>query len=356
MSNIIPFTAGAKLPAYLQNRAALAVINSDVTNGSSYPTLSIKGKVFTLSKDNQKKILTKADDPDEVLQSINLVVIRANKNSRVFYAKAYNEDDSEGAKPTCQSSDGISPSAHVAAPQAAKCQLCPHAVWGSKAGDTGKGTACSVNTRLAIADPDNVEEPWLLRVPAGSRSNFSDACKVADSRGLVYNCVVLKVGFDPTAPSPKLTFKPIGLVSDEAYEKVSKLYASDDVLEIVGLTERRHVALPAPTPVHVEADELDAAMATKAVVAKAAKVAPVSEDEIDDIMAGLPPVGKQTKVAVDVEDAPVKPKKVPVPVAEVEDAPVKAAAKPAKVAEVTAGNSMDDLLGSLDDLLGGTDD
>jgi hypothetical protein len=358
MSNIIPFTAGAQLPAYLKNRAALAHINADVASASSFPTLSIKGKVFTLSKDNQKKILTKPDDPDEVLQSINVAVIRANKNSRVYYSKAYSEDDSEGAKPTCYSSDGVTPAAGAMTPQAKKCQLCPHAVWGSKSGDTGKGTACSVNTRLAIADPDNVEEPWLLRVPAGSRSNFSDACKVADSRGLPYNAVVFKVGFDREAPSPKLTFKPIGLVADEAYEKLSALYDTQDVKEIVGLVDRRMPtgadAEPEAAP---EADELDAAMAANptakaaqaaAPAPKAAKAPAVSSNDLDNALDGL----------VDEAPAPApkpatKTKKVEAEV--VEDAPVKPAKSTAKTVVADSG-SLDDLLDNLDDILGGTDD
>lgn len=347
MSNIIPFAQGAKLPAYLANREALAHINADVATGSSFPILSIKGKVFTLVKDNQKKILTRPDDPDEVLQNINLTVLRANKNSRVFYAKAYSEDDSEGAKPTCYSHDGVAPAAGAMEPQAKKCQLCPNAVWGSKAGDTGKGTACSVNTRLAIVDPDNVEDPWLLRVPAGSRKNFADACKITESRGLPYNAVVFKVGFDKEAPSPKLTFRPVGMVSDEAYEKISKLYDSDDVKEIVGLIDRRggaeHEAEGAP----VEADELDAAIAAKAATAKAkaqAKPAPkVTEDDLDAVLepvaapAPAPkPAPKAKTAVVDVEDAPVKTKAAPAPAA--------------------GGATMDDLLGDLDTLLGATDD
>ena len=43
MSAIIPFAQGAQLPAYLQRRQDLAKINADVSSGSSYPTLSIKG-------------------------------------------------------------------------------------------------------------------------------------------------------------------------------------------------------------------------------------------------------------------------------------------------------------------------
>lgn len=355
-TNVILFGAGAQLPAYLQNKAVLALINSDVTSASGFPVLSIKGKVFTLVKDKMKKVLMRPDDQDEVLQNINLAVVRANKTARVFYAKAYSEDsdDTGAAKlPDCYSGDGVAPALDAKDPQAKKCQLCPHAVWGSKAGDTGKGTACSVNTRLAVVDPDNVGEPWLLRVPAGSRANFADACKVADSRGLPYNAVIFKVGFDPLAPSPKLTFKPIGLAGEEAYAKISELYESDDVKDIVGLLPHAARKVVEDDTPDLTAEELDAAMETKKAVetarAKAAapakvapkalpKPAPVEDltmDDIEDVVA-----------KAEVEVAPVKAKAAP-----------KAApkAEPAPVAKATS-NDMDDLLGDLDALLGSTDD
>ena len=347
-NSIILFGAGAQLPAYLQNKAALSVINSDVATFSGFGVLSIKGKVFTLVKDKQKKVMMRLDEPDEVLQSINLTVVRANKNARVFYAKAYSEDDAEGGAskmPDCYSGDGNAPAADAKDPQAKKCQLCPHAVWGT--GNQGKGTACSVNTRLAVVDPDNVGEPLLLRVPAGSRANFADACKVADSRGLPYNSVVFKVGFDPAAPSPKLTFKPIGLAAEEAYAKISAMYESDEIKDIVGLLPHapRAAAVEDDTP-ELTADELDAALETKkamdtAKAKAAAKPAPkpapaedITMDDIDDVVA---------KPAVVAE----KPKAAP-----------KAAAKPAAKAEPVkaTSDSMDDLLGDLDALLGSTDD
>lgn len=331
MSSIIALSGGSKLPAYLSNRAALAVINDDVVSHSSFPVLSIKGKVFTLVKDGERKVLTRPDDPDEVAQSITLTVVRANTKSRVFYAKAYSEDDSEAARPSCYSQDGVAPAADAMSPQANKCQLCPHAVWGSKAGDTGKGTACTVNTRLAVVDPDVASsgdnlEPYLLRVPAGSRTNFADVVKAAKSRGIPYNALALKVGFDPTAPAPKLTFKLIGLADDAAYERINALYSSDTVLEIVGQTPQG-----APAPIAIEAPsvteaDLDAAIAAKAAVTKAAS--------------------KPTPA----------PAPAPEPVAEKPKAAKAAKAAPAPAPATANAGDMSDLLGELDGLLGGTDD
>ena len=329
MSAIVPFVAGAKLPAYLSDRAALSAINDEIVTHAGFPVLSIKGKVFTLVKDGERKVLTREDDPDEILQSLTVAVARANTNSRVFYAKAYSEDDAEAAKPDCMSNDGVAPSADARTPQAKKCAVCPHAVWGT--GKEGKGTACAVNTRLAIVDPESTEapEPYLLRVPAGSKANFAEIVKVAKKRGVPYNSLALKISFDPTAPAPKLMFKLVGFVSDDGYAKINALYADETVLDIVGLGPQRQ-ALPAPDAApSVTVDDLDAALEAKA--AKAAKV---------------------TKAAVD-KAAAVDPAPAPAP------AETPKPAKPAKVAKVepaAADVGMDNLLGDLDNLLGATDD
>lgn len=329
MSNLIPFDGSAKLPAYLANRATrVTTINKDVVgSGPSFPVLSIKGKVFTLVKGTEKKVLTRADDPDEVLQSINLTVARANTKSRVFYAKAYTEGDSDGAKPTCFSTDGVGPDASSAEPQSKKCQGCPQNVWGVR---DGKGTACSQNTRLAVIDPETMSEAFLLRVPPASRKAFADTVRILETRGLDYNMAVIKIGFDKEAPSPKLTFKPVGLLDDTTYAAVTALYEDDVVKEIVGVNTLSEA--PADSESEDDMSELDAAIAAKKAVVQAAKPAakaaptpaPVPEPEDDD----EPPA--------------------PAPAPKAEKKAAKPAAKPAE----DAG----DLLGDLDALLSATDD
>ena len=59
------------------------------------------------------------------------------------------------------------------------------------------------------------------------------------------------------AAGVKLVFKPAGLLSDEQYAHVSAMYESDEVKEILGLTERT----PAPAP-DVPAPEAPKASAT----------------------------------------------------------------------------------------------
>lgn len=367
MSAIVPLNAGAKLPAYLANRtAARTGINADVAMGGGYPTLSIKGKVFTLVKDGERKVLTRPEDPDEVLQNLTLAVARANTKSRVFYSKEFEEgSEGEAAKPDCHSSDSVSPMPDSRNPQAKKCQLCPHAVWGS--GKQGKGTACSVNTRLAVVDPEQAAktdevEPYLIRVPAGSRANFAEVVKAADARGIDYNMLVLKVGFDKEAPAPKLTFKLIGLLDEAVYEKVNALYSDDTVLDMMGL--KPVAARPAlddqdEAPVKSTVDqELEAILAAKAATdaAKASAKQPVVDDEDEapapakasakEVAEAVKPARKPATKKTVVEDAD----DVAEAVEAVAPAPVKPAAKPAATADVGS------LLGDLDDLLGSLDD
>ena len=280
MANVVLFQPGAQLPAYMLNKEALkerAEINADVITGPTYPVLSIKGKVFTLIKGNDRKVLTRADDPDAALQFVNLTVVRANVKSRVFFAKAYVEG-SEGveARPDCYSVDGIVPAPDAQDRQSPKCAVCPHAVWGSRANMEGKGTACSVNTRAAVIDPDTVDpagdklEPYLLRIPAGSRTNFSDVVKAAEQRNIPYNALVLKVGFDNEAPAPKLTFKLVGLLDDSLYARVDASYNDQTVEDMLGYRFQEALPPPAQSEAGADADRLLAEKAAREATERAA--------------------------------------------------------------------------------------
>jgi len=350
MSAIVPLNAGAKLPAYLAKRSAdRPSINAEVVTGGGYPVLSIKGKVFTLVKDGERKVLTRPDDPDEVLQNITLAVVRANTKTRVYYAKDFVEgSEGESAKPDCHSSDGVVPMADSRSPQAKKCQLCPHAVWGT--GKQGTGTACAVNTRLAVVDPEQAAkadelEPFLLRVPAGSRANFADVVKAADARGIDYNMLALKVGFDKEAPAPKLTFKITGLLDEAVYDKVSAKYTDPTVLEMMGLkpVAPRPEAEPAPEQTTSTQDELDAILAAKKATDKAK--AQAAADDGDD----TPPAPKATAKEVEAATRPAR-KTAATRKAE-EGAPA-----PAPAATPAPKGGTDDLLGDLDALLNDLDD
>jgi hypothetical protein len=269
--------------------------------------------------------------------------VRANTKSRVFYAKAYVEGESDGAVPTCFSNDGITPDSYVGEPQSRSCQGCPQNVWGVR---DGKGTACSTNTRLAVVDPDHPNEPMLLRVPPASRTAFAAAVKAGDDRGYDYNMMVLKVSFDKEAASPKLLFRPVGMLGDEAYATVAALFEDKTVHDIVGVAS---AAAPEAAP-EMDMSELDAAIAAKKAVAQAKEAKPAPKpaakvEEADDMMMGF-----DDAVAATPEpkaEAPAKAKPAAKPVAKPVAAPV---------VKEEASDAEDDLMGDLDALLSSSDD
>lgn len=327
--NIIPFDSSSNLPSYLTNGSADLDINKEVVRVAAFPVMSIKGMKFTVVKDGVRKVLTKPDDDEEVAQSIGVVLTRVNLKAKTFYAAKYSEGDSDGARPTCYSYDGEVPSPNSQEPQAKKCAICPHNQWGARMGENGeaKGKACSDNARIALSAPDALDNPMLLRVPPASLKGLKEMLKIVASRKVPYNAVIAKVGFDREAPSPKLTFKAIGLLSDGDYAAVREQYDSEVVRTIVGLEDTGHADAPAiEHKPAVDTDELDAALAARSVTAKAkaapkAEPKPSVEDELDDIIA--------------------KPKAAPK-----EEAPKKAAPK-ADSAGLMA--DLDDLLGTKDD-------
>ena len=334
---LVPFESQSNLPAYLTDTAGLLDINKEVVRAAAFPVMSIKGMKFTHVQDGVKKVLTKPDDPEEVAQSIGVVFLRANLHAKTFYMKKYSEGDSEGARPDCYSYDGVAPSANAQAPQSKKCAVCAHNQWGSRVGDgdgagEGKGKACQDNARIAISTPDNMN-PTLLRVPPASLKGLKEMLKVVASRKVPYNAVVVKIGFDREAPSPKLTFKPVGLMDDAGYQTVKALYEDDIVRAIVGLDDVASEPSEPKAAPKVDADELDAALAAREVTQKAKAKAKVEVDLSDDEPAPKAEKKAKPKAApvVDEDESPIPP-------------------KPEKKA------SASDLLDDLDTLLGNKDD
>jgi hypothetical protein len=288
MSNVIPFDSG-NLPAYLKapNRA---VANDDLTAHAStgFPVMSIKGKNFTVVRDGERTVLTKEVDGEKIsVPSIDVVLVKANKGtSKVFYAKGYQEG-SEATKPDCFSNTGDRPDSSVTTPQAKSCAVCPNNQWGSKIGDNGgKGKACQDSVRMAIATPDLINDPYLLRVPPASIKSLGEYGKMLAKRGVGYNMVVTKIGFDMESPTPKLTFKPTGLLSDAAYAQVQEVVASETVQAILG-SESIAVAQSDDVPdlPVVELPKVEAVVEKPAVKAKSAHKVPtpapvVAEPEV----------------------------------------------------------------------------
>jgi hypothetical protein len=154
---------------------------------------------------------------------------------------------------------------------------------------------------MAVAAAGQLNDPMLLRVPPASIKALGEYGQSLAKRGVGYNMVVTKVSFDITAESPKLSFKPVGLLDDAGWAEVQEIAASDIVTNILGANP---VAVEAPAeepaaaptkpkakaaPVEEEVHEVPepAPVAAKPKAAPKAKPAPVVEDEVDFDLDGI---------------------------------------------------------------------
>lgn len=300
-TQITPFTA-ASVPAFV--KAAQGNLG-EVSFGVGYKVVSIKGKVFTL-KDGEDKTLIVKPGTDEPAASLEVVILDVGPsldmrhNERVFYIKEFEEGSV--AKPDCYSDDGVTPGADAQAPQAKSCAVCPHNAKGS--GKTGVGKACASSKRLAIATPDNLGEPMLIRVPGASLMPFNDYLKwMKDSNIADTAHVVTKIGFDYTVAHPALTFKALGWAPSDPTEAK----ATDEVAYITG--KKKVVGAPTEGP-KVFADEAPSFVKEQATAkVEAPKTKPATAKPAPKVEDDLPVEPKQpVEVRVEGEAKPVAPK------------------------------------------------
>lgn len=238
MSNIIPFESSA-LPAHLAH-IDVAAVNADLTAhaGGGFPVISIKGKVFAIVRDGERVVLPNPKDPESAATSIEVVLVKANKaTSKTFYAAGYDPAASgDAAKPDCYSADGSKPAADAKNPQSKTCATCKHNEWGSKVNEKGvatKGKACQDLVRMAVVPNGQLNDPHLLRVPAASIRNLGEYGTMLAKRGVAYDMVVTKIGFDMDAESPKLTFKATGFLPEADYAAIQATKGLDTVSYIL---------------------------------------------------------------------------------------------------------------------------
>lgn len=301
---IIPFDSGSNLPAFLK-KVDVAALNSDLTAhaGGGFPVISIKGKVFAVVRDGDREIQMNPKDPDSAATSLNVVLLKANKGtSKVFYIKGYDKDTSEGQKPDCYSNDGVEPAADSQNKQAKKCATCPHNQWGSRVSEKGatKGKACADAVRMAVAPAGQINDAMLLRVPPASIKALGEYGQMLAKRGVGYNMVVTKVGFDVQAESPKLTFSAVGLLDDEGFAEVQEIAASDVVSNILGSSIMAAVAAEAAAPTEETAEE--EAPAPKPVAKPKPAAKPVVEEAEEEVPAPKPAAKPKAKPAPVVDD------------------------------------------------------
>ena len=290
------------LPSYLSRFKVSDDLSRGISQGG-FPSLSIKGKEFAIVRGDDRTLITRRneDGEDEAVRSLVAVIVKANPGiSKVWYEGKFVEG--QDSKPACYSNDGVKPAADAAKPQCETCQSCLRNQWGSRITEDGKkGKECADSRRLAVAALDAIADPMLLRVPATSLKALSEYNKLLAVRGVPYQAVVTRIGFEKGAAHPSLVFKPVGFLNDAQADEVFTLEASDLVNQIIGLAPVAAPAAPAIAApklkaVPVEADEDDEPAPAPVAKVKKAKPAPVEADEEDDEPAPVPAAkGKKAK-------------------------------------------------------------
>ena len=249
MTNIIKFEEGFALPAYLQGNESS---NDDLTAhaSQSFPVLSIKGKTFTVIRGAERSIVPNPKDPQSPATRLPIIIVKANKNkSKTYYAEAFKEGV-EDVKPTCFSNDGIHPDPSVEHPQCSNCAQCKWNVFGTARGadGIGKGKACSDSVRVAVTPADDPREAYMLRVPPASIKNLGEFGSILARRKLPHQAVVTELSFDQTQSTPRLLFKPVGVVDQNTYNHIVEMSKSEEVQMIIGAVPFTAPAKPVAVP------------------------------------------------------------------------------------------------------------
>ncbi len=290
----------SKLPAHLQGATKVTNVFANASGDGGFPVISLKGKNFHITRGGEKELVT--NEHGDPVPSLECVIMAVNPNrSKVYYVTAYTEGDNKA--PDCYSNDGLRPASDAENPQCKSCAACPHNVWGSATQNGQKRKACGDSMRLAVAAVDQLNDPMLLRVPAGSLKFLNEYGKVLAKRGVSPQHVVTRIGFDTDA-NFALKFKAERFVSAEEMAEVDTvaLNEKDTIEEITGVSggttsnaERQSEAsAPAPikkSPKLQEAVE-EVVAPPKAEVqvdepAPAPKVEAKSVDDYNDIDAAL---------------------------------------------------------------------
>ena len=321
MGELILFTGDTdNVPAHIRNAFGTPDSNTDLSSGvgTSYPIVSIKGKVFHVARGDERTLIT--NDDGDAKGSIEVVILQANPGiSKVYYPGGYVEGSEE--KPTCYSNSGKEPGADAQDPQSAKCATCPHNAWGSRITENGaKGKACSDSRRLAIASIHDLEDPMLMRVPAATLKELTAYADLLTKRKVPYKAVVTKISFDHSVAHPKLVFKPVRFLSDieadvvigvlerSVITEITGMAPAQETLEIAGTPPAKLMDQSKPKPTAVKkhtateaeveealepkkAEKTEPAPAPKPKAEQKPKAAPkvvdADEESLDDILAGL---------------------------------------------------------------------
>lgn len=249
-----------------QHLAALFAGKSNLVPTDTTPSLSFKGKVFSVNLNGAHKQLLDADG--NPLPMVEVVILNANpRRSRTFFAGKF--VDGEGRGPDCHSYDGKRPANDVEEPQSPNCETCPQSVKGSKTNDKGQPiTACQLRQRAVVVPSDKPDFDGLL-VNMASTSAFDkdspDASigwyafdqykKELAARGIPHTAAVkTKIRFAPSDAYPRLQFKFAGILDEAVMGVTAARIESEEVMSLLNKdynkppVEHKTIAAPVAQP------------------------------------------------------------------------------------------------------------
>lgn len=225
------------LPDYLKNRE-LDDLTKALMGGSSQSgkRISIKGGVWRLIA-NGKEVAKNED------RALNIVIANAAHHiSRTYYEGQFQEGEENKTSPRCWSENSDTPSPEVTEPLATRCVDCPMNQKGSGQGDS---RACRFSQRLAVLLGNDLNgDIYQLALP--SKSIFGEGepgkwplqtyVKMIGARNFPVSSVVTEARFDTDSATPKLTFKPVKVLSPEEHALVIKRGAEPEAISAISLT------------------------------------------------------------------------------------------------------------------------
>ena len=282
---LVPFESDTFSLAVANPEAFALNVQAEEFASVKFPVISIKNSRFHIKREGEKTLITRPKtnptDPDEPASYIDMLVLNLQK-AKSFYLEGYVEGSED--KPDCFSNDGITPDTSIAEPQCSTCQLCPNNVWGTgrnEKGEATKGKACSDVLRLAVVSPANLDDPYLLRVPPASLKYFAEVSKFLSQRNIPINRAIIRIGFD-VDKTGLLTFKAIGGVDIDTFNKAVALMNSDLVLSITGKNNSPALRLAhtaAPALEHKPEAVAEAKPAKASKTPKTVKAEPTAEEK-----------------------------------------------------------------------------
>ena len=254
MSELSLFQNGSQLPSHIR-RGELNAITKALM-GNSNKRISIEGGSFRLIVGGQE-VAVKEE------RHMNVIMLRAaDTNTRTFYEGTYVKGSK--AKPSCWSSDSVSPHEDVKNPQSSKCNTCPQNIKGSGQNDS---RACRYQRRLAVLLENDIDgDIYAMSIPAasifdngeGRKMGLQQYARFLGGHGIDVNAVLTEMRFDTNATAPKLTFSAVRPLEEHEYSTVLARKDEQTAIDAVTMTvsqldEAAEPTGKVPAPVRVQA-------------------------------------------------------------------------------------------------------